>query len=59
MKTMLISFFHIKGIVHFEFIPQGQTVKQAYYMEVVKQLCEAVHRKGLIGFSTITKLQLT
>jgi len=23
MKTMLITFFHIKGIVHFEFIPQA------------------------------------
>jgi hypothetical protein len=45
MKTVLITFFNIKGIVYFEFIPQGQTVNQAYYVETLRQLCEAVHRK--------------
>jgi hypothetical protein len=40
-------FFVIKGIVHFEFIPQGQRVSQAYYLEIWKQLYEVVHRKGL------------
>jgi hypothetical protein len=42
METVLITFFDVKGIVHFEFIPQGRTVSQAYYVEIVKRLREAV-----------------
>jgi len=45
MKTMIITFFDTKGTVHFEFIPKGQTVGQAYYVEILKQLHEVVHRK--------------
>jgi hypothetical protein len=32
MKTMLITSFDIKGIVHFQFIQQGLTVNEAYYL---------------------------
>jgi len=37
MKTLLITFFDIKGTVHFTFIPQDQIVNQAYeyYVEAV------------------------
>jgi hypothetical protein len=45
MKVLLITFFDIKSIVHFEFIPQAQTVIQAYYVEILIWLHEAVHRK--------------
>jgi histone-lysine N-methyltransferase SETMAR len=31
VKSMLIIFFDIKGIVHKEFILAGQTVNSAYY----------------------------
>jgi len=42
MKAMLITSF---DIVHFEFIPKGQTVNRAYYVEIVERLCEAVCRR--------------
>jgi hypothetical protein len=45
MKTMLIPFFDIKGIVHIEFVPQGQTVNRGYNVAILKRWLEAVHRK--------------
>jgi hypothetical protein len=45
MKTMFSTSFDIKGTVHFDFIPQGQTVNKAYYVKIMKQLREDVHRK--------------
>jgi hypothetical protein len=34
----------IRGIVHYEFVPTGQTVNQGYYLEVLKRLREKVRR---------------
>ena len=31
---MLLTFFDIRGIVHYEFVPPGQTVNQVYYLDV-------------------------
>jgi len=42
---MLICFFHQKGIVHKEFVPPGQTVNAAFYVEVLKRLRENVRKK--------------
>jgi hypothetical protein len=42
---MLSIFFDMRGTVHFEFTLQGQTINQAYYMEILKCLCEAVCSK--------------
>ena len=35
----------IRGIVHYEFVPTGQTLNQVYYLEVLKRLSEKVRRK--------------
>jgi len=42
---MLLNFFYIGGIVHYEFVPNGQTVSQAYYLEVLERLREEVRWK--------------
>ena len=45
VKTTLLTFFDIRGIVHYEFVPTGQTVNQIYYLEVIEKLHEKVRRK--------------
>ena len=35
----------IRGIVHYEFVPTGQTVNLVYYLEVLERLHEKVRRK--------------
>jgi hypothetical protein len=46
MKTILFACFDIEGIVHFGFIPEGQTVNCVHYLELLNLLCEAVCIKG-------------
>jgi len=38
IKSMLICFFDSQGIVHTKFVPQGQTVNQSYYCEILEKL---------------------
>jgi hypothetical protein len=45
VKITLVCFFDHKGIVHCEFIAQGQTVNQPCYLEVLTRLWESVWRK--------------
>lgn len=44
LKSMIITFFDIKGIVHKEFVPTGQTVNSGFYCEVLQRLREKVRR---------------
>ena len=45
VKTMLLTFFDIRGIVHNEFVPTGQTVNQVYYLKTAARLREKVRWK--------------
>jgi len=45
VKVMLIVFSDMEGIVHYEYVPQGQTVNQQFYLQVLKRLRPAVSRK--------------
>ena len=44
-KAMLIVFFDINGIVMTEWVPEGQTVNQTYYLSVLATLRERVRKK--------------
>ena len=45
VKVMLIVFFIGRVIVHYEFVPCGETVNKEFYLNVLKHLREAVRRK--------------
>jgi hypothetical protein len=45
IKTMLICFLNISGIIHFEFVPEGTTVNETFYVDVLKRLIDAVRHK--------------
>jgi transposase len=45
VKTMLMVFFDIQGLVHCEFVPAGQAVNQHYYKEVLLRLREKIRRQ--------------
>lgn len=45
LKLMLIIFFDYRGVVHHEFVPQGQTVNKEFYVQVLRRLREDVRRK--------------
>jgi len=44
IKTMLIAFFDIDGLVHHEFVPTGQMVNKEFYKTVLQRLHDAVRR---------------
>ena len=45
VKVLLTVFFDYHGVVHQEFSPQGRTVNEEYYLEVMRRLREAIRKK--------------
>ncbi|CAK9827582.1 Mariner Mos1 transposase [Anthophora retusa] len=45
IKVMLTVFFDYRGVVHSEFLPDGQTVNKEYYLSVMRRLRENIRRK--------------
>jgi hypothetical protein len=40
VKATMVVFFHIRGAVMIEWVPEGQMVNQKYYLEVLIKLQE-------------------
>ena len=45
IKVMLIVFSDVHGIVHLEFLPQGQTINQNVYKDILRRLMRSVREK--------------
>lgn len=45
VKVMLTVFFDANGVIHHEFLPQGETVNRFYYLGVLRRLRENIRRK--------------
>ena len=42
---MLTAFFDVRGMVHFKFLPQGQTINQHVHKEILQRLLCAIREK--------------
>ncbi len=43
-KTVLILFFDSKGVIHHEYVSEGQTVNVMFYVQVLDRLCKLIAR---------------
>jgi hypothetical protein len=44
-KIMLICFFGVKSLIHFEFVPEGTAVKQTFYVDILYSCRETQARR--------------
>jgi hypothetical protein len=66
IKTMLIIYFDVKGIVRDEYIPPDYTMNQKYYIELLSESPKRIKKKKrdwsyrrMVGFCTRTMPQQT
>ncbi|UYV76739.1 hypothetical protein LAZ67_14001920 [Cordylochernes scorpioides] len=45
VKVLLTVFFDCRCVVHHEFLPQGRTANKEYYLQVMRNLREAIRQK--------------
>ncbi|UYV84313.1 hypothetical protein LAZ67_X001823 [Cordylochernes scorpioides] len=45
VKVLLTVFFDCRDVVHHEFLPQGRTANKEYYLQVMRNLREAIRQK--------------
>jgi len=44
-KVLLITFFDIKGIVHYEYLEEGQTINKETYLNIMRRVRESIRLK--------------
>jgi hypothetical protein len=44
-KVLMIVFFDTKDVITIKLVPEGQTVNQKYYLEILKKLRDLVRKK--------------
>ena len=44
VKTMLVIFFDWQGVIHKEFVPEGETINAVYYKGVIESLLNGIRR---------------
>ena len=50
---MLIVFFDGEGVIHWEFVPEGQKVNAEFYVGVLDQLLKRIRRVRTAKFQSI------
>ncbi|UYV83675.1 CLCN3 [Cordylochernes scorpioides] len=44
-KVLLVTFFVIKGILHYEYLEKGQTINKESYLNIMRRVRESIHMK--------------